>query len=88
MQKFKFAEFSRKTVFRDFPVNYKEIPWSDSATHNFRKFRIFWDVPEPNRMENDRMHSGTDGRKDGRTDILVIISFDKIFCDFRLQILY
>ena len=26
MQKFKFAEFSRKTVFRDFPVNYKEIP--------------------------------------------------------------
>ena len=67
MQKFKFAEFSRKTVFRDFPVNYKEIPGSEGAMHNFRKFRIFWDVPEPNRMENDRMHSGTDGRTDGWT---------------------
>ena len=53
MQKFKFAEFSRKTVFRDFPVNYKEIPGSEGAMHNFRKFRIFWDLPEPNRMEID-----------------------------------
>ena len=78
MKTFKFSEFSRKAVFREFPVKYKEIPVSESALHNFRKFRIFWDLPEPNRMEIDRMHSGTDGRSDERTDILQIISFDCI----------
>ena len=64
MQKFKFLEFSRKTIFRGFPENYKEIPVYERALHNFRKFRIFWDLPELKRMENDRMHSGTYGRTD------------------------
>ena len=42
-------------------------------------FRIFWDLPEPNRMEIDRIHSGTDGR----TDIWQIIIFDDFFlCNF------
>ena len=61
-----------KSVFRGFPVNYKEILVTEDAMHNFRKFRIFWDLYEPNPTENDRMHSGTDGR----TDILQIIIFD------------
>ena len=80
MQKFKFAEFSGKTVFRGFSVNYKEISDSEGAMHNFKKFRIFWYLPESNRMENDRMHPGTDGR----TDILQIIIFDNIILKFLL----
>ena len=78
MQKFKFAEFSRKTDFRDFPVNYKEIPGSEGAMHNFRKFRIFWDLPEPNRMEIDWMHSGTDGRTDGQTILIITKVYDNL----------
>ena len=79
MSKFKFAELFRKSVFRKFPEKYKEIPEFEGAMHNFRKFRISWDLSEPNRMEIDRMHSGTDRQTDGRTDILQIISFDLLF---------
>ena len=64
MQKFKFPKFYQNSIFRVFPVNFKEIPISEGAMRNFRNFQIFWDPPEPNRMENYRMHLGTDGRTD------------------------
>ena len=46
MQKFKFHEFFQKTVLKEFPENYKRISVSEGAMHNFRKFRIFWDLSE------------------------------------------
>ena len=59
-QKFKFAEFSRESVFRGFPQNYKNFPISEVAMQNFSKFHKFWELTVSNRMEIDRMHSGTD----------------------------
>ena len=69
MRKFKYQVFSRKSVYRGVSEIFNKIPVSEGDMHNFRKFRIFCDLPELKRMENDRMHSGTDGR----TDILQII---------------
>ena len=73
-QKFKFPVFSRKSVFPRFTKNIRRFRFL-KVMHNFRKFRIFWDLPDLKRMENDRTHSGTDGQMDRQ-----------IFCNLLLLI--
>ena len=64
IEKFNFTVFSAKPGFRGFPENYKKTQLSEVAIQNFGKFRIFLDLSRLKRMENDRMHSGIDGRTD------------------------
>ena len=61
MPKIKFQVFSR--VNSRIPENYKNHVY-EGDMHNFRKFRIFWELLELNQTKNDRMLTGTDGRTD------------------------
>ena len=70
MRKLKSPVFSGKSVFRGFSENYKEIPVSEGVMHNFKKFRIFWDILELKRMENDRMHTSKNSRT-GKLQIII-----------------